>query len=292
LPERCHVGVGGHWQRRPTRETSGLELQERSSISSASRSRANVSSSELLLLFCLNLLLELFHPPAAKCHLVQRCSLPASSLSISPNACNAAATCPRSKIKFFSQSLFRCHTTAMQSFCQPPPEGFKPRRAVLHCNLIPCAGITKECKLALAKFVLDSSASVRVDRGWLICLLSSPPVLVAATASTGDAACDVQLLRGCLPIGLAVSGCWQRDDSTAPLSICTTMWAESGATGACMHLGVTASGELTASMPVVLLPQSRLFSVSFSLAVAKGDCFVRVYRLTYCYLIHTLTCSH
>ena len=159
----------------------------------------------------------------------------------------------------------------MQPVCQPPPQGFKSCWAVLHCNLIPCAGITKECKHALAKFVLESSASVRVDRGWLICLLSSPPVLVAATASTGDAAGDVQLLRGCLPIGLAISGCWQRDDSSSCLSYCTKMWTESGATGTCMHLGVTESGELSASVPVVSLPESRLFNISFSLAVAKGD---------------------
>jgi hypothetical protein len=48
------------------------------------------------------------------------------------------------------------------------------------------------------------------------------------------------------------------------------MWRESGTAGAGMHLGLTSSGELAAEVPVVPNPESRLFSIGFSLAVTSG----------------------
>jgi hypothetical protein len=134
-------------------------------------------------------------------------------------------------------------------------------------------GISEECKCALSNFVVEVSSSPLVDRGWLICVLSSPPVVVAATACSQNAANDLLLLRTCLPIGLAVAGCWQCNDGNAPLSLCIKMWEESGASGAGMHVGVSAAGELMPALHVVPRPESRLFHVNFSLAVANGNFF-------------------
>ncbi len=116
--------------------------------------------------------------------------------------------------------------------------------------------------------------SARAHRGWLICLLSSPPVIVAATASGEHAASDVQLLRACLPIGLAIGGCWQLHNGSDSLAICETLWKEGGAAGAGLHFGVSAAGELTTAVPVVARPESLILNISFSLGVAKGSyCF-------------------
>ncbi len=119
-------------------------------------------------------------------------------------------------------------------------------------------------------FVAEGSPPL-VARGWLICLLSSPPVIVAATASGQDAASDLQVLRSCLPIGLVVTGCWQFDDGDAALSVCARMWKESAATGTGMHLGVAAGGALSAAVPIVPHPENRLLSICFSSAVATGN---------------------
>lgn len=140
------------------------------------------------------------------------------------------------------------------------------------CSLTSSTGITDECKCALANFVSEGSLSSRAQRGWLICLLSSPPVIVAATASGEDAASDVQLLRASLPIGLVIGGCWQLQDGSNSLAICAKLWKEGGAAGAGVHFGVSAAGELTTAVPVVPRPESLLLNISFSLAVAKGCC--------------------
>ncbi len=105
----------------------------------------------------------------------------------------------------------------------------------------------------------------------MICLLSTPPVIVAATARGQDAANDVRLLRACLPIGLVVSGCWQLREGDDALSGCARMWRESGATGAGVHLGLTDAGELAAEIPDVPSPSNRLLSICFSLATTAGD---------------------
>jgi hypothetical protein len=132
-------------------------------------------------------------------------------------------------------------------------------------HLILCKGITEECKSTLVKF-----ASEAIDRGWLICLLSSPPVIVAATARGKDAASDVQLLRACLPIGLVVSGCWQLHDGDDALSGCSRMWHASGASDLGYHLGLTAAGGLATDISVVPIPESRLLNICYSLSVTSG----------------------
>ncbi len=94
---------------------------------------------------------------------------------------------------------------------------------------------------------------------------------MAAIASCQDAAGDLQALRSCLPIGLAAAGCWQLDDGDTALSICSRMWKQSGANGAGMHLCVSAEGALSASVPIVPHPESRLLGISFCAAVATGN---------------------
>ena len=160
----------------------------------------------------------------------------------------------------------------MQPACVPIPEGLKLGR--VHCvmlNLIPGAGITNECKAALKIFVTEGPSSGRIDRGWLVCLISSPPVIVAATARSQDADNDVRLLRSCLPIGLEVCGCWQLHDGGDVLDECTRTWKESGASGAGMHLGVSAEGELATDIPVLPCPETRVLNITFSFACAAGD---------------------
>jgi hypothetical protein len=137
-------------------------------------------------------------------------------------------------------------------------------------NLTFLSGVTEECRCALNNFVGEGASCSSVKHGWLICMLSSPPVIVAASAGTQDAASDLQLLRSCLPLGLAVVGCWKLDEGDDALAFCSRMWNTSRASGDGKHLTISATGELKPAVPLMPRPESLLLSISFCLSTVTG----------------------